>query len=487
MLDAAIPTINTPCRFSTLEDIPIVPVNITGSEYITRNLSDLGINERYGLAGLYLKFTSVNEFMPTPLENLTFYINLSESDASMLLRQIMHETVSVYAGDGNGSFKKLSGVAFDMPLASGENFLFEGLRSNAYGLKLMQNFFAYPAFFKFFNVKNIEAAFPAQSKTGALLFVFNRRESSLSSVKDGALRLNCAPAVNIFARKSDRVALEREAYEFHVPPDRTAPRDYEVVNIKSLEFFSEQNETLFFADNFYNDNPFLGKTARNFFSQRRRKALVNPKVTQRSSYDGSEIFVSFSAQDKKLEKAYQFAAETVCTNRDLPLLTQMETILSPHSPLLTGASFITRPTRPDYSLIEQNGISAFSKLSHIVFNLSAMLWQNGQFPLEALRALVGSYRTHPGDETERMLEGITALERESVSFRFVKNGSVFFERGWRVKFTLDESAFAGIGYYTFGKIIAELLKSFTSVNSLLEIHFLTKQSGLIAVWKTLED
>jgi type VI protein secretion system component VasA len=88
---------------------------------------------------------------------------------------------------------------------------------------------------------------------------------------------------------------------------------------------------------------------------------------------------------------------------------------------------------------------------------------------------------------ERILEGITALETEKKTFRFIKNGAVFFEMGWKVKFTLDETALTGTGYYTFGRIIVEMLKSFTSVNSLLEIHFYTKQSGLVAVWKTLED
>jgi type VI secretion system VasI/ImpG family protein len=489
LLDTAIPTINTPCRFSTLEDVPIVPITVTGSEYITRSLSDFEINERQGLAGLHIKFSAVDEIIPASIDMLSFYINLSDGDASMLLRQILHETIGVYARTGNNPFKKLSGVVFDMPLASGGNLLFEKMRSNAYGLKLLQNFLAYPAFFKFFSIKNIENAFLPPSKTAEMLFVFNRRESSLVSLKEGSLRLNCAPAINLFEKRAERVTLEREAYEFHVSPDKAAPHDYEVVNIRSIEFFSEQNETLFFADNFYDDNPFLRKTVRNFFSQHRRKRLVNPKTVRRSSYDGAEMFVSFSAQDKKLDSVYQFAAETVCTNRDLPLLVQAGATLNSHSPLLTGASFLTHPTRPDYSLMEQKGISGFSKLSHIIFNLSAMFWQNGQFPLEALRALIASYHVRSirsGEEMERMLEGITALEQEVTSFRFVKNGSVFFERGWRVKFTLNESSFAGIGWYIFGKIVSELLKSFTSINSLLEIHFLTKQSGLIAVWKTLE-
>jgi type VI protein secretion system component VasA len=131
--------------------------------------------------------------------------------------------------------------------------------------------------------------------------------------------------------------------------------------------------------------------------------------------------------------------------------------------------------------------SDFAKISHVVFNLSALLWQNGQFPLEALRALLSSYQIRSGEETERMLEGIESLQSEHTVFRFIERGAVFFEPGWKISFTLDETAYAGVGHYTFGKIIAEILRSFAPINTLLEIHFFTKQSGRIAVWKTLEN
>ncbi|MDR2663887.1 MAG: type VI secretion system baseplate subunit TssF [Treponema sp.] len=487
MLDAFIPTINSPCRFSTLEDTYLSPLAVTETEYITRSLSDLGINNPQGLAGLRIKLAS-SAGLPSSAGRLDFYINLAEADASLLLRQIMHETAGFYIRSGeSGDFVPLSGPSLDMPLAAGQKLLPGRIKGHVLGLKVLQNFLAYPAFFKFFSIENLRHAFDSSADTAELLLVFKRREPSLVSVKGSSLRLNCVPAVNLFAKRSDRVMIEKEAYQFHVIPDRAAPRDYEVVHIQGLEFFNEQNETLFFADNFYEDNPLAEKTRKNFFSQQRRKTLVSSMNTRRSSYDGAEVFVSFSAQDRRTEEAYQFAADTICTNRDLALLLPPETSLSSHSPFVSGAAFISRPTRPEYSLFYRQGTSDFSKLSHIVFNLSALLWQNGKFPLEALRTLLGSYQVHSGEETERMLEGIVSLESESAAFRFIRKGAVFFELGWKVSFTLDETAYAGIGYYTFGKVVAEILKSFAPVNTLLEIHFLTKQSGRIAVWKTLED
>ncbi|MDR2797100.1 MAG: type VI secretion system baseplate subunit TssF [Treponema sp.] len=489
MVDAFVPTINTPCRFSTLEDITLSPLTVEEGEYITRNLSDFGIRNPQGLAGLRIKLaSSVGETIPRSIEQLTFYINMAEADASLLLRQILHETVNLYVRNGEKDrFVPLSGISFDMPLAAGVKLLPEQIKGHVLGLRMLQNFLAYPAFFKFFTLGNLGEAFSTPARTVELLLVFKRREPSLVSIKGSSLKLNCVPSLNLFAKRSDRVLIEKEAYEFHVIPDKSAPQNYEVVQVQRLEFFNEQNETLFFADNFYQDNPLAEKIKKNFFSQHRRKSLVNPRNTRRSSYEGTEVFISFSVQDKKQEKTYQFAAETLCTNRDLCLLLATETPLSSHNPSLSGAAFIARPTRPEYSLFQQRAVSDFSKLSHIVFNLSALLWQNGNFPLEALRTLLGSYRIRAEEETERLVEGIIALEREPMVFRFIKKGAVFFEVGWKLTFTLDETAYVGMGYYIFGKILVEILKSFTSINSLLEIHFFTKQSGCIAVWKTLED
>ncbi|MDR1030666.1 MAG: type VI secretion system baseplate subunit TssF [Treponema sp.] len=489
LLDAFVPSVNTPCRFSTLEDLTISPLVVEEVEYITRSLADFGINNPQGLAAFRIKLASATgDTIPRSIEQLTFYINLAEAEASLLLRQIMHETVDIYVRGGEKErFASCSGISFAMPLAAGVKLLPEQIKGHVLGLRMLQNFLAYPAFFKFFTVGNLQNAFSSLGKTAELLLVFKRRESSLVGTKGSSLKLNCVPALNLFAKRADRVLIEQDAYQFHVIPDRTVPQNYEVVHIQRLEFFNERNETLFFADNFYEDNPLEERTKKNFFNQRRRKSLVNPRNIQRSSYDGTEVFVSFSAQDSKQGKMYQFAAETICTNRDLCLLLPAETSLSSHNSFLNGAAFMVRPTRPEYSLFQRGDASDFSKLSHIVFNLSALLWQNGKFPLDALRTLVGSYRVRSEEEMERLLEGIISLERESVAFRFIKNGAVFFELGWKLRFTLDETAYAGIGYYIFGKIIAEILMSFTPINSPLEIHFLTKQSGRIAIWKTLED
>ncbi|MDR2483778.1 MAG: type VI secretion system baseplate subunit TssF [Treponema sp.] len=483
--DASIPTINTPCRFSSVTAVPLTGFSLTEAEYVTRDMSVFGIANSEAVSALHLALTAGSGDFSNSLDEILFFINLPQTDASILQCQLMHDIAAVYVRNKDKNYIRFPDIIIELPMITGGEAFYKKLKGTVKGLGLLQHFLTYPVFFKFFLIKNLKPFLISGGTSIELVIMFKRREPSLvASIKPAVLKLNCVPVVNLFTKRSDRITIDRENYQFHLVPDRTAMRDYEVLSIHRLEFFNERNKTLFFAHNFYDEN--IENNKSNFFSHNRRKTLFDPKAMQRSSYSGTEVFVSFSAQSPELEQAHQFAADLICTNRDLPLLLLPDTALSSHTPLVQKASFVGFPSRPDYPLVERGNVSDFAKLSHIIFNLSSMLWQDGIIPLQMLKNLLRNYRS-PSGEIEEMVEGIIKLESEQVSFRFIKKGTVFFEYGWKVTITLDELAYTGTGYYIFARVIGELLKFFAPINVLLEIHFYTLQSGRVAVWKTLEN
>jgi type VI secretion system protein ImpG len=264
-------------------------------------------------------------------------------------------------------------------------------------------------------------------------------------------------------------------------------RDYEVVHIKKIDFYNERNEQVFSAVNFYEESLAQEKETRNFFSVKRRSTLVDKAAQKRSSYRGTEVFVSFAPNDEKLQNAQQFAADLVVTNRDLPLLLLPGTELSSSINFIRSAVFVSPPTRPGLPLINRGIRADYARLSHIVLNLSALLWQDGSRPLEMFKEILRAYQIRSPEENEKMISGLTKMETENTSFTFMKNGMVFFEWGWKVRFALDETAFTGMGCYMFARIIAGMLTSFIAVNTLLEIEFSTEQSGYMATWKTFDE
>jgi type VI secretion system VasI/ImpG family protein len=474
--DAFIPTINTPCRFSSFMDMPLSPLLVRDAEYITRDLSGFGIHDEGAHSALYLQLES---FGGEGAADTCFFLNMGDDGASLLLRQLMVDRGRVYSGK-SGSFSPLEEARISLPFRGDTKNLFRELKGNIQGIRFLQDFMAYPAFFKFFTIEKL----PISQGVRELLITFRRREFSLATeVKAGSLRLNCVPALNLFNKRSDRIPMEKEVYEYHLVPERAAMRDFEVLSVRGTEFFNERNEKLFSAKSFYEEGLFKDGE-RNFFSQHRRRSLFTTRATRRSSYDGSELFLTFSGRDRRLEEAYQFTAEMVCTNRDLPLLLSDGGGLVTKAQLIKNSSFLTRPTRPDYSGIEQGEQSDFAKLGHLLYNLSAMLWQEGDFPLEVFKALIRNYRFRGNEETGRIADGIVKIDRRTMAFRFVERGAVFFERGWKVDIYLNENAYAGIGYYTFAYTLAEMLRSFTPINSILEISVYTQQSGYLGTWKT---
>ena len=55
--------------------------------------------------------------------------------------------------------------------------------------------------------------------------LFERLDPMLEGVLNPAnFALHCAPAINLFARRADRIHLNDRSYEYHIVPDRTRPQ-----------------------------------------------------------------------------------------------------------------------------------------------------------------------------------------------------------------------------------------------------------------------
>jgi type VI secretion system protein ImpG len=148
---------------------------------------------------------------------------------------------------------------------------------------------------------------------------------------------------------------------------------------------------------------------------------------------------------------------------------------------------LTLPTPPGSPISQRGDREDFSRLSHIFVNFSAMFCQEGERPLELLRNVLRAYPLRPAREMEHMISGIVAFYGKSDVFRFIRNGTMFYERGWRLNMVLDENEYAGMGFYLFALVMAEMILSFSPVNTIVELEFSTRQSGVMAIWKTPGD
>ena len=482
---ASIPTIDTQCVFSVLSDYNIFPVNVTDAKYLTLELSSYGIKSP---AAISLDFHVFKTYMGKT-GDLRLYINLPFSDTSELQNQLIEDLEAVYIlKDGNAV--KADDIDFRFPFNSentkysDENF-FASLGTE---MSELGRFFNFQSSFKYIDLHGFSKLLSSSGNLN-LIFALKRRNSNLTHlINQETFKLNCIPVVNAFKKRSDRVEVDIN-HEFQVVSSRTAPFDYEVLQVNGIELYDINNKQITMIKEAYTYKETYG--ARGFsdtYTIHRRPWLLIPGKRYRSSYIGYETFVSFSGKiiRKYQHEGAQFSAELVCSNRDLPLLLTGNTVLtSSLENVVKQAKFIAMPTRPKGPAIFDGGLESWERISYLTLDISSMLWQPGVMPLTFLKEMIKRiYRASTGQDAE-ITDGITGLENQPETFRFVRNGSVFFENGWALKLTLDESHFAGIGYYIFGALVYKLIKSQCPINMPIRMELETKQQGKIAEWTKL--
>jgi type VI secretion system VasI/ImpG family protein len=486
---ANIPGINTPCVFSTISDTPVCLYKVQDAGYQTRDLNFPHIPTNT-TAALHFTLAAMPGTTPQPASKFLFYINMSDEDASLFLKQLEQDRTGIFLRQGSTEdWRPAPDFNIRMELFDGGPLYKKGFKGSSPGLHILSNFFSYPAFFKFFS---LDAGQMRLAPDTQVLVTLKRKESNLAlSVNSDTLRLNCTPCLNIMNKRSERIPFKPDSYEFHISGEKTAANDYEVVAVKKLEFFNARNEHIFDAGPFY-DEDIAGdeKERKTFFALHRRRTIYNPQSVRRTSYEGTEVFVSLSSRTDALKDAAGFSAEMVVTNRGLPLLLAPGQKLQSSQQMALSAQLFSSPTRPLYPLVENGSQPDWAVLSPLLFNTSATFFQTNEkdkFPLAMLKDLLRSYNTRSQDEIDRILEGINSIGARQASFRFVRGGSVFFEWGSNLRITLDETKFAGIGYYSFARVLKSLLEGLAPLNMPLELSVYTGQSGLVGTWKTLEE
>jgi len=231
------------------------------------------------------------------------------------------------------------------------------------------------------------------SKTGTppppLYLVFSKKDFSLlHSFAGKDFRTGCFPAVNLFRKEADRIQINGQ-YEYLVIPDRTAALDYEVYQVLSAEVFNESNQTLFHSWHIYDINHGaehhdIGSQC--FFITHRQEKLVPPNHQLRSSYTGSDIYISFTGKSwlENRERIAQVQPDLLCTNRELPLLMPRNSVFVSMTAEKINAVTVTAPTRPGFPLIQSGRKNDWEKASFLTFNLSSLLSQVGTIPVKTL-------------------------------------------------------------------------------------------------------
>lgn len=377
------------------------------------------------------------------------------------------------------------------------------------GYRLLREYFAFPERLLFVELRGLAPAV-RRCVDGELelIYLLSTCDKSLAGAIDASnLRPFCTAAVNLFPHSADRIHLTEASNEHHVVPDRSRPRDFEIYSVQEVVGHSSgahENRTFLplYAPAREGSDPEHGA----YFTVRREPRL--PSESQRTSgsrtsYQGSEVYLSLvdGEEGPFAKDLTQLSIQTLCTNRDLPLLMPVgsgrtDFHLESGAPV-ESVRCLAGPTAPRPS--HPQGELSWRLISHLSLNYlsiadggrdraeAARESEAGEVPAgrggaAALREMLSLYADSADPGLRKQTEGIVAVSSTPAIHRLPLAGPIAFARGLEIALTFDEAAFEGMGVMRLAAVLERFFARYVSINTTTETVLRTRQRGEVRRW-----
>ena len=430
------------------------------------------------------------------LDELSLHLDGPESDSSLLLDALLRQALGVFIQmeDEAPQFLATSDCLTHDGLED-EQAILPMVSHEFSGHRLLREYFALPGRFAFVRLRGLQAAIARgraqerKSRRWSLHIVLKQVWPDLAArVGPGHVRLYCTPVVNLFRRRSERMALRPQATDHHVVMDRTRPMDFEVCLMEQVQGHSRQgsDDVLF--------RPLYASTAQDagrygsYYTLRREPRVVSDTQKRwggRSSYGGSEVYLSLVNQHEQSEffGMNQISVTAWCSNRDLPLLLprspESDFSLQVSAPV-AGVSLLGALTRPRAA--STGGRQAWDLISQMSL---AQLGVAQSDPTQAAgrwRTLLAPHVDSSDAGALRQLASIVSVQARPVQRAMPGPGPLVMARGVHFAVTLDQSGFPGGRPFVLAAVLSRYLARHVSLNSFVSTQFLSETGVELGAW-----
>ena len=358
------------------------------------------------------------------------------------------------------------------------------------GTNLLHEYFACPARFLFFSLNHLAKGLShIQGQEVEIIILLNKAPDNLAShVEAKQFALFCTPVINLFPKRTDRLEIRPGQTEFHLIPDRSRPRDYEVFSVQNLSGQKAQNsESVDFRALYQTLNNDEGNYGR-YFSVRRERRLTSDtsrKYGTRTPYVGTEVFVSLVDQHEAPypDDIRYLSVQAWVTNRDLALLVPrngFDDLDVPDAVPVRACGLIRPPSTPRPPLAEAD--MAWQLIRQLNLNYVPLSDLDERHGGQAIRDLLRLFVSKENTEQLQQISGVIGSSTQPVTRRLPGSGPLVYGRGINVKFTVDEDNFSGASPYLLGLILERYVARHVSLNVFTETELHAMQRGLIARW-----
>lgn len=488
----------TRCEYRMAHDVTLWPIEIVEAEYLTRELASLGIPDLPGTqAGIRLRLrcTAGLKFQELKMDSLVFHI-LGMGEIPMhLYEQLLGHSIGMVVQSTAKPVKwqkvvEQPGIA-RVGFETDQQLLPYGARSFQ-GYRLLNEYFMVPGRFMFVEIGNLGLYTRgyAGNELDVVILLDKLNTNLESAVNADNFALFCTPAINLFEKRADRIHVSDRSSEFHIVPDRTRPKDFEVYEVLRVTGYGTQAELTREFLPFYLARDRSDSSSQAYYVTNRVARLQSEHDRLRGprsgSYSGSEVYLSVvdTAAAPYSPDIKQLGVETLCTNRDLPLHLSIgqggsDFTMDKAAPC-SGICCLGSVTSPKAS--PTAGAITWRAINHLSLNYLSLTDTDDGSGVSALRDILGLYADVGDLQISKQIEGVKAVQCKPITRRIRMSGSIAFARGLEVKVTLEEAMFAGSGVFLMGAVLEQFFARYVSINSFTETVIETVERGEIMRW-----
>ncbi len=484
----------TACEFRTAQDLVMWPLALAQVEYFSQaaDLPMAAVPEwrkyRSGLR-LRLSCTAGLDFSQIALDDLRLHCSGLDDVAYRL-----HELIGGHAlgllllptKRPAGWFEAIDGECIAPTGFDDNQALLPQTLHGFEGYRLLQEYFAFPQRFLFFDLQGIGEALRRRGGSEVdIVLLFSKLDNALlQSVDLASLALHCVPAINLLERRCDRIHVGTETNEFHVVPDRTRPQDFEVHSLQEVVGYGTGIHSEWRFLPFYNafHTEAHGHVA--YFSTQRQPRLMSQQQQRdgpRTAYIGTEVFLSvvdpqeapFSAELR------QIGVRALCTNRDLPVLMPVgsakgDLTLAQTAPV-KRIQVIKGPSRPMSAMREAN--LNWKLINQLSLNHLSLTDTTAEEGAAALREILRLYAPTGDAGAQRQIDGLRSVNLQPVVRRLPMPGPITFGRGVAVTVEADDLSFEGASAFLLGCVLERFVARHVSINGFTQLRLHTPNRG----------
>jgi type VI secretion system protein ImpG len=462
------------CRFRTSYAVRLLPVEIAEVSLLPTTAYDfLNTTDVAGVLAIRLVALGGASFDAMPgLDRLRFHIT-----GDPLTTRTLYEMVNANAGSVMLSAgRRKTPVALPpsairpVGLADDEALLLDAPNGHP-GYRLLQEYFAFPEKFLFFDITGLDRRPPGNELE--ILICLHTRPTDMPKLAPDNLRLNCTPALNLFPKSAEPIRLDHRSAEYAINPDVRREAYTEIHSITEVSLSARDDRPSEILTPYFSFDHFREDFQSIFWVAQRRP-------TGRANLPGTEMIMRFVDLDFTMKRppAETVYIKTLATNRNLAEQVPAGALMMPDVPVPAREIIcLRRPTPTVYP--ELDGATYWKLVSQLSLNHLSL--GRGPESLEALQEILFLYCPSNIPSARHQIAGLTRLEANPVVRRVGRDAWRGFCQGTSVQIEVDQRAFVGSSALMLGTVLSRFFALYAALNSFVEVSLVAKQRE--GVWK----